>query len=142
MSDRTGRCLCGAVSFTIAAEPLAARICWCHDCQHLAANGTVNVVVPARALSVTGAMSEYKRRSENGNEVTRQFCGVCGSHLFAKSSGWPQFTVVRAGNLDDPSSIQPTRNIWAASAPAWACLDPSLERVERQPPAPPPTAKT
>ncbi len=25
------------------------------------------------------------------------------------------------------------RNIWSASAPAWACLDPALERVEAQP---------
>ena len=33
----------------------------------------------------------------------------------------------------DPSSIQPSANIWAASAPGWACLDPALERVERQP---------
>lgn len=24
-------------------------------------------------------------------------------------------------------------NIWAASAPAWACLDPGLERVDHQP---------
>jgi hypothetical protein len=47
--------------------------------------------------------------------------------------------VVRAGTLDDPSAIRPTANIWAASAPAWACLDPALERVDRQP-APPPSA--
>ena len=52
---------------------------------------------------------------------------------FAKSSNRPDFRVVRAGNLDDPSSIQPSMNIWAASAPGWACLDPALEREERQP---------
>jgi hypothetical protein len=46
--------------------------------------------------------------------------------------------VVRAGNLDEPSSIQPTTNIWAASAPDWACLDAALERVERQPTPPKP----
>ena len=50
-ATRTGRCLCGAVSFTLAVEPLATRVCWCRDCQHLAANGTVNLVVPAEALA-------------------------------------------------------------------------------------------
>lgn len=133
MSERTGRCLCGAVTFKLSAEPLATRICWCRDCQHLAANGTVNVLVPAESLVISGVLSEHAMKADSGNQITRQFCPRCGTHLFAKSSGRPQFRVVRTGNLDDPSSVRPGVNIWAASAPGWACLDPALERVERQP---------
>ena len=141
MTERTGRCLCGAVTFTLAAEPLATRVCWCRDCQHLAANGTVNLLVPAEALTVSGALAEHTRTADSGNAVTRQFCPACGTHLFARSSGRPQFRVVRAGNLDDPSSIRPTMNIWAASAPAWACLDATLERVAQQPQPPRPAGQ-
>jgi len=133
MSERTGRCLCGDVTFRLTAQPLVTRVCWCRDCQHLAANGTVNMLVPADALSVSGALSEHTKTASGGNEVTRQFCPRCGTHLFAKSSGWSQLRVVRAGNLDEPSSVHPRMNIWAASAPNWACLDPTLERVEHQP---------
>jgi len=133
MTERTGRCLCGAVSFKLVAEPLATRICWCRDCQHLAANGSVNLLVPADGLRCSGVLAEYTKIADSGDEVTRQFCPKCGAHLFAKSSNRPEFRVVRAGNLDDPSSTQPGMNIWAASAPSWACLDPALERVERQP---------
>jgi len=136
MTVRTGQCLCGAVRFTLSADPLAARVCWCKDCQHIASNGTVNIMVPTAALETTGTTSEYLSTAESGNAVTRRFCPQCGSHLFANSSARPQFTVVRAGTLDDPSSIQPTSNIWSGSAPAWACLDASLERVEKQPAAP------
>ena len=142
MTERTGRCLCGNVSFKLAAEPLVTRICWCRDCQHLAANGSVNLMVPADALTITGALSEHTKTADSGNLLTRQFCPVCGTHLFAKSSARPQFRVIRAGNLDEPSSIHPSVNIWAASAPAWACLDPALERVEQQPQAPGPAATT
>ncbi len=138
MTERTGRCLCGAVSFTLAADPLATRICWCRDCQHLAANGTVNMLVPADALSVSGELSEHTKTADSGSSVTRLFCPSCGTHLFAKSSARPQFRVVRAGNLDEPSSIQPSTNIWAGSAPAWACLDPALERMDQQPVPPKP----
>ena len=141
MTERTGRCLCGAVSFKLAADPLATRVCWCRDCQHLAANGTVNLMVATDALTVAGALAEYVKTAASGNAITRQFCPGCGTHLFAKSSARPQFTVVRAGNLDEPSSILPTVNIWAASAPAWACLDPTLERAERQPAPPQPRAE-
>lgn len=137
--ERTGHCLCGAVSFKLTAEPLATRICWCRDCQHLAANGTVNVLVPTEALTISGALAEHIKTADSGHQITRQFCPSCGTHLFAKSSARPQFRVLRVGNLDEPSSIQPGMNIWASSAPTWACLDSSLERVEQQPSPPKPS---
>lgn len=140
MSERTGHCLCGAVSFRLTAEPQLPRVCWCRDCQHLAANGTVNFMIPTDALSVSGRLAEFRKTAASGNEITRQFCPQCGSQLFAFSSARPQFRVVRAGNLDDPSSISPIMNIWASSAPQWACLDQNLQRLEGQPqpPATPP----
>lgn len=136
MTERNGSCLCGAVTYRITSEPVMARICWCRTCQHLSANGTVNIIVPTDALSAVGVTSEYVSIADSGNEVKRRFCPQCGSHLFANSSARPQFTVVRAGTLSDPSSIKPNANIWAASAPQWACMDPTLERFEQQP-APP-----
>lgn len=138
MSDRSGGCLCGAVRYRIDAEPLFTRICWCRDCQRIAGNGTVNVVVPAAALQVQGAIASHTGTADSGNRITRRFCPACGCHLFSDSSGRPLYTVVRAGTLDDPSSVQPGANIWAASAPAWACLDPGLERVAGQPAPPAP----
>ena len=133
MTERTGRCLCGAVSFKLIGQPMTTRICWCKDCQHVAANGTVNMMVATESLSISGELSDYTKTADSGNQVTRQFCPACGTHMFAKSTARPQFRVVRVGNLDDPSSIQPLMNIWAQSAPAWACLDATLERVEQQP---------
>ena len=133
MSERTGHCLCGNVSFKLVGEPLATRVCWCRDCQHLAANGTVNMLVPADALAISGAVAEFTKTADSGNQVTRQFCPNCGTHLFALSAARPQFRVLRAGNLDNPSSIKPNMNIWADSAPEWACIDPSIERVAQQP---------
>ena len=133
MTDRTGRCLCGSVSFRISTDPIATRLCWCRDCQHLASNGTVNMLVSADSLTISGVLAEHTKAADSGNKVTRQFCPNCGSHLFAKSSARPKFRIVRAGNLDETSSVQPTMNIWASSAPLWACLNLELERVEHQP---------
>ena len=136
MSERKGSCLCGQVSYRISAEPLLARICWCRNCQHIAANGTVNAIFPSAAIEITGSLSEYISTADSGHQVRRRFCPKCGCHLFADSTGRPQLTVVRVGTLHDPSSIRPVANIWSASAPAWACLDQNLERIEAQPPPP------
>lgn len=138
MTERTGRCLCGAISFTIATDPLVTRICWCRDCQHLSANGTVNMLVAAESISVTGTLAQFTSKADSGNMVTRQFCPGCGAHLFAKVDARPKFNVVRVGNLDQPSSVKPEMNIWVNSAPQWACFDMLLEKFPGQ--APPPKA--
>lgn len=138
MSERTGGCLCGDIRYRLRAEPVVVRLCWCRDCQHLASNGTVNAIVPSAAIEMVGSPSEHTRCADSGHQVRRRFCPRCGSHLFADSTGRPHLTVVRAGTLDDPSSVRPSANIWSASAPAWACLDQALERIEGQPVPPPP----
>ena len=136
MVERSGRCLCGAVKYQFSSEPIAARVCWCKDCQHIASNGTVNAVVTTDGLIIEGELSGYTSIAESGNEVLRRFCPKCGSHLFANSSARPQYTVLRIGTLDDPSSIRPTMNIWSKSAPTWACFDTDLDLLDGQ--APPP----
>jgi len=136
MSERTGGCLCGQVRYSLSAEPVASRICWCRDCQHIAGNGTVNAIFPSESIAITGETQAYVSSAESGNQITRRFCPQCGSHLFADSSGRAGFTVVRIGTLDDPSSVKPAMNIWSTSAPSWACLDTELQSAERQP-APP-----
>jgi hypothetical protein len=133
MSTRSGSCLCGSVQYEISAEPVTARLCWCRSCQKLAGNGTANALFPTDSISATGALSCYTATADSGNQISRYFCPTCGSHLFASSTGRPQFRVVRLGTLDDPSSVRPQVNIWASSAPRWACLDPTLEVDARQP---------
>lgn len=136
MESRNGSCLCGAVTYQLSAEPVATRICWCRDCQHLAANGTVNIVVPSVELKISGELRVFAKTADSGNFIERRFCPTCGTHMFANSSARPQFTVVRVGTLENPSSVQPSANIWTSSAPTWACLNPTLEQITHQPGAP------
>lgn len=140
MGEMTGGCLCGRVRYRVTAEPLGARLCWCRDCQHIAGNGTANAVFPTERIEISGEPAEYVSQADSGNTIRRRFCPACGCHLFSDSSGRAGLTVVRVGTLDDPSAVAPSANIWAASAPAWACLDPALDRIERQPPPPGPAA--
>jgi hypothetical protein len=133
MTERSGACLCGQVRFRITAEPLVSRICWCRDCQHIAGNGTANAIFPSDALEISGTPAAFTSTADSGNQVRRRFCANCGSHLFADNTGRPGLTVLRLGTLEDPSFISPSTNIWAASAPAWACLNGVLERCDGQP---------
>jgi hypothetical protein len=131
----TGRCACGAVSITITAEPIAARQCWCQRCQKIAAGGaTNNAIFPVDAISVDGTLKEATYVAASGNILTHAFCPGCGVQVLGKSSGRPAFDVVRLGVLDHNDGLGPTAAIWTAEAPAWATIDPALERHEQQPP--------
>ena len=133
----TGGCRCGAVRYRTSAEPLMTRVCWCRDCQYLGAgSGTVNVVFPKAAFTISGAPGDYVSLSDSGNVMHRKFCTACGTPLFSEAESRPHLIFIRAGALDDPNIVKPATTIWVSQAPAWACIDPALPKVAGQPPAP------
>lgn len=136
MSDLiVGGCLCGAVRYQITAAPIITRMCWCRDCQYWAAgNATVNVCFPSDAIVIKGELRDYSSTADSGNVMHRRFCPVCGTQMFSESDARPHLIFVRAGTLDDPHIAQPAANIWASSAPAWACMNENLPKFDRQPP--------
>ena len=132
-----GGCLCGAVRFTISADPIGARMCWCRDCQRIASgSATVNVLFPEEAVSITGDLGLFTMIADSGNTVERGFCKVCGSQIYSRTvtpKGLPMR--VRAGTLDDPELCAPTAAILTESAPSWA---PIPDHFTRHPKGPPP----
>jgi hypothetical protein len=72
MTEKTGRRLCGDVSFKLATEPLGTRICWCRDCQHLAGNVSVNIMVAADGLTVTGKLADHTKSANSGKVTGRE----------------------------------------------------------------------
>ena len=70
---------------------------------------------------------------ESGNQVTRKFCGDCGSPLFSELSGQAGILAIKAGSLDDPSWLVPGAHIWTASAQPWALPEDGLPRIEKNP---------
>lgn len=137
-TDITGGCLCGAVRFRSTAPPLASRYCWCRDCQHLAAgNATVNVIFPSEAVTIEGEVSTYESLADSGSRMRRSFCPTCGSPLFSRAESRPRWIIIRVGALDDPNLAAPSGSIWVSSAPKWACVDPDLPKIDKQPPPPP-----
>jgi len=136
----TGGCLCGAVRYEISGEPVTMRVCWCKDCQRLAAgNGAANVLFQRDSVKISGTPATFSKQADSGNVIDRKFCAACGTQMFGETAARPNFIVVRAGTLDDPSIFKPLANIWTISAPAWVCMDESIPKFEKQ--APPPGAK-
>ena len=60
---RTGGCLCGAVRYESAGEPLFSLLCHCRDCQHQSGSAYVAAMrVPAAGFRITkGAAKLFLR---------------------------------------------------------------------------------
>lgn len=131
----TGGCLCGAVRYSVEADPIAARACWCRLCQYLGAgNATVNAIFPTETLQVTGEVRWHEAVADSGSHMRRGFCPTCGTPIFSNADERPHLAVIRVGTLDDPNIVAPQSVIWTSAAPDWAHFDPDLPTTPRQPP--------
>lgn len=135
--SQTGRCLCGAISYTIDAAPVVVALCHCDDCQRQSgAAFSVNVVVPRESLTVDGTPKVHHTTGvDNGNDRERQFCEACGSPLFTLLAEQPGIAIVKAGTLDDRAALQPAVEVWHATAQPWVGADAQRQVFDRGLPA-------
>src|SRR6188472_2426016 len=96
----TGRCLCGAVTYTVDAEPMVQAACHCTDCQRQTGNPfSVIVAVPRDAFSAEGdTIASFTTVGEDhGGDTERSFCSACGSPLFSIAAVMPEAVFLKAG---------------------------------------------
>ena len=132
----SGGCLCGAVRYESAAEPLATAHCHCEDCRRSSGTGHCShLAVPKPAVSVTGKVTMYESAADSGNIVGRGFCPTCGAAVYSVNSGMTDLLFLRASSLDDPQVFQPQIVVYARNASSWDPVDPDLTAFEAMPPA-------
>lgn len=132
-----GGCACGAVRYSVAAEPVMAGHCQCTACQKASGTGhSSHVMVPLAAVTVRGEVRYWDSPADSGNVVGRGFCPNCGTPLFSRNSALPQAFFLRPASLDDPGQFAPQMVVYAARGRAWDKLDPALPHFPIMPPLP------
>jgi len=131
----SGGCACGAVRYTCCAEPLYMGNCHCRDCQRATGSAYfAAVIVKASDFSLTsGEPVWYEKKADSGTIMRRGFCPSCGSPVLLMNGARPDFMVLHASSLDDPSWYQPQRDIYVASAQPWDVMHPDLPKVDGMP---------
>ena len=123
MSDKpfaSGRCQCGAVSYTIAALPVGMGQCHCKDCQRASGTGHMSLARFRREdVTIDGQTATFATKADSGNINTRHFCPTCGSRLFSENSARPGIINVTAGSVDDNSWFSPQWVFYTKQRPPW-----------------------
>ena len=115
---RTGRCLCGAVSFEGRNPPADYGICHCRMCRQWTGSALVGVSFKKDDVTWTGtdAIAEHVSSSW----AKRGFCRVCGSNLyfqFTAEGTYADETEIPLGLFDDPNGFRLRSEIYVDEAP-------------------------
>ncbi len=113
----TGKCHCGAVSYSVNAEPEHHALCHCTDCRVWSGAPMVGwIAFKEAAVTITGTPATYQS-SEHGS---RDFCGTCGTGLFYRNPAFlPGLIDIHSGTLDDYAGHAPGAQIMVKDRVAW-----------------------
>lgn len=91
-----GSCHCGAVTFTVDAEPPAEAISC--NCSHCGRKGLLLAFYPAEQFTLGRGEDALTSYFFNKHAIEHQFCTTCGCQPFATGAG-PDGMSMRAVNL-------------------------------------------
>lgn len=134
MTERSGRCLCGAVRYVLRDAPESFGACHCTMCQRVSGGVNLSFAVPADGIEIAGAEAVRTYRSSTWAE--RSFCGACGSNLWYRLVGpseRPHAWHVALGSLNDKSGLRFAEEICVETRPeayAFAGMRPQRRSEE------------
>jgi hypothetical protein len=102
--ERSGKCLCGAVTYQASGVDPKVGICHCGMCRRWVGGPFVSV----SAETITWSGDEHIKTFTSSPWAERAFCSTCGSSLFYRvtAPGKHQGLVVLLfGTLDDPTGL-------------------------------------
>jgi cytidylate kinase len=129
-----GRCLCGAVRFTVEGPLRPVVACHCNQCRKTSGHHVAATAAPREAVRIEGAPAWY----ESSPGVRRGFCGTCGSPLFWDASDSASLSIF-AGALELDGVTAPdltmAGHINVASKPAYYAIADGLPQTQGADPA-------
>lgn len=118
----SGSCLCGNVTYEIDQLDMPIGHCHCVTCRKAHAS---------QFTTTAGVLREHFRIKDGGENLRafesspgklRQFCGNCGTHLFAERPVQPH-VILRVATLDHDPGLRPVHHIWTSHDVPWLDLD-------------------
>jgi hypothetical protein len=82
-------------------------------------------VAPSDFRLLKGTLTPYTYDPGSGRDVTRHFCGTCGTQIMVQSDELGVASV-NAMTFDDATQFTPQIAYFGASAPRWCEVDPRL----------------
>jgi hypothetical protein len=120
---REGGCSCGAVRYRLTSEPMFVHCCHCLNCQRQTGSAfVINLLLEADRIELLAAEPQPVDVPRDDGSTQRIYrCPSCQVAVYSEY-GRPEVRFVRAGTLDEPSSVAPDVHIFTRSKVPWVTL--------------------
>lgn len=125
-AELTGRCNCGAVSFTAAGPFRPAVACHCKSCRRQSSHFLSGTNVERSGLRLAG--EEHLAWYAATAVARRGFCRTCGVHLFWQRNGSDDVCILM-GCLDEPTGLQLSEHIFVGEKGDYYTIDDGLPQA-------------
>jgi len=122
MTVRTGRCLCGAVSYEATGALRDVVVCHCRMCRK--AHGHIGAYTASARDALRLVEARGLKWYRSSAQARRGFCSECGATLFWEGDGRDTMSIA-AGTLDEPTGLATVLQIHVASAGDYYPVDAS-----------------
>ena len=128
---REGGCSCGAIRYRLISDPLFTHCCHCLNCQRQTGSAfVINLLIETdRVELLAGDPQPVDVPRDDGSTQTIWRCPTCQVAVYSRYTS-PKVRFVRAGTLDDPSTIEPDVHIFTKSKLDWVKLPESVPAFE------------
>ena len=118
-----GECACKATRYRLDAAPMFVHCCHCLNCQRQTGSAfVINLLMEADRVELLAGEPQPVDAPRDDGSTQRIFrCPDCQVAVYSEY-GRPEVRFVRAGTLDDPSTVSPDVHIFARSKLAWVAL--------------------
>jgi hypothetical protein len=119
---REGGCACGEVRYRLTSEPLIVHCCHCLNCQRQTGSAfVINILIEADQVELVSGEPQPVPVPRGSKKQKIWRCPTCQIAVFSQYTT-PKIRFVRAGTLDDPSSVEPDVHIYTRSKLPWVEL--------------------
>ncbi|MGI3169732.1 GFA family protein [Pseudooceanicola sp. C21-150M6] len=102
LTKKTGQCMCGAVSFTVANPPFSFGACHCEMCRRWSGSAFLGISVLQSSVTFDG--EAHIRTIQSSTWAERAWCQRCGSSLYYRLVDGDTLQL-SLGLLDDPNGM-------------------------------------
>ncbi|KAJ7049749.1 Mss4-like protein [Mycena amicta] len=131
-NEATATCFCGAVQLAFPTEGpglVGTFICHCADCRKITASMMAsNFTIDDNYLKHIRGQENLKTFAQShtiasGNAMTNYFCSTCGTLMYRTGAGFPGYSVLRIGTVDDftlhETKLRPRLEQFTKTRVAW-----------------------
>jgi hypothetical protein len=110
----SGRCLCGAVTYTVSSRLREVTDCHCERCRRFTGHHMAASAAAVADLEIEDPTGQLTWHPVPG--AAYGFCATCGSSLFWRADADHTQVSICAGTLETPTGLRTVEAWWTSQA--------------------------